>query len=416
MFRFVTHESLFRSLTNRPFALLWSGQTLSRLGDAFYQIGLAWWVLEKTGSAAAMATVLTFSFAPTVLFLLIGGVAVDRTNQIRVMLASDLARGVAASLVAALTMMDLLQIWHIYVISLLFGLVDAFFQPAYTAAVPALVTETDLPSANSLTSFSAQAGQIAGPPLGAALIALGGTSLAFAFNGLTFFISAAFLLPLLTLPLARPGLVEAAPAEPESNVLTDFREGIRTVRTIPWLGTTIALFALINVTLAGPYSVALPFLVKGRLAADVHALGILYTLFAIGYVVSGFWLGRLARIRRRGILIYGGPILSGLMLAAFGLPLPFALLGLAAVLNGAGLELSGLAWTNALQEYVPRDKLGRVASLDALGSFALLPIGYGLAGWATELLGAPLVFLLGGSMTAVIATLGLRRPAIRQLD
>ena len=84
---------LFRSLTYRPFALLWAGQTISRIGDYLYQIALAWWVLEKTGSATAMGAVLICSLVPMLLFLLIGGVAVDRLPRVRVMLASDLARG-----------------------------------------------------------------------------------------------------------------------------------------------------------------------------------------------------------------------------------------------------------------------------------------------------------------------------------
>ncbi len=65
---------------------------------------------------------------------------------------------------------------------------------------------------------------------------------------------------------------------------------------------------------------------------------------------------------------------------------------------------------------VPRDLLGRVSSIDLLGSFVLLPIGYGLAGWATDLLGAPMVFLIGGAASVVLALLGLAHPAIRNLD
>jgi hypothetical protein len=80
------------------------------------------------------------------------------------------------------------------------------------------------------------------------------------------------------------------------------------------------------------------------------------------------------------------------------------------------LETSSLAWTSALQEYVPHSRLGRVASLDALGSYALMPIGFGLAGWASEALGAPLVFLVGGSITAAAAIFVMRHPAVRRLD
>src|SRR6266487_1272046 len=119
---------LFQSLKHRWFALLWSGQTISRLGDSLYRVALAWWVLEQTGSATAMGTVLICSFTPMLIFLLIGGVAVDRFPRVRVMLASDLLRGLVASSVALLAFSQLLEIWHIYVASIVFGFVDAFFE------------------------------------------------------------------------------------------------------------------------------------------------------------------------------------------------------------------------------------------------------------------------------------------------
>ena len=186
--------ALFRALTHRSFAFLWVGQTISRVGDHLYQVALAWWVLEKTGSALAMGTVLTFSMVPMLLFVLIGGVAVDRLPRVRLLLISDLGRGIAAAGVAWLALSGRLEIWHIYGASLLFGLADAFFQPAYLALVPELTPVSALTSANSLTSLSSQAGRIMGPALGAALVGLGGTTLAFAGNALSFFAAALLVL------------------------------------------------------------------------------------------------------------------------------------------------------------------------------------------------------------------------------
>src|SRR4051794_30543009 len=102
----LTRVALLRALAHRPFALLWTGQVVSRLGDYLYEIALAWWVLQETGSAAAMATVLVCAFTPMLLFLLIGGVAVDRLPRARLMLLSDLARGVVVCVVAGLAFAD----------------------------------------------------------------------------------------------------------------------------------------------------------------------------------------------------------------------------------------------------------------------------------------------------------------------
>jgi hypothetical protein len=162
--------------------------------------------------------------------------------------------------------------------------------------------------------------------------------------------------------------------------------------------------------------VALPFLVKDTLHADVGTLGLLYAMFPIGYMLAELWTGSRTRLHRRGLLGYSGLMLAGAMILVLGLPVPLIVMALAALINGAGLELQGLIWTNTLQEMVPSAKLGRVASVDLLGSFALLPIGYGLTGWATDLLGAPLVFILGGGVTVLAGALALTHPAIRGLD
>ncbi|HKI52595.1 MAG TPA: MFS transporter, partial [Anaerolineales bacterium] len=132
--------NILRSLKHRPFALLWSGQTISRLGDSLYRIALAWWVLEKTGSAVAMGTVLIFSQIPLLVFLLIGGVIVDRFLRIRVMFASDIVSGLVITFIAVFSWLDLLQIWHIYIASMIFGFVEAFFFPAYRAIIPQITT------------------------------------------------------------------------------------------------------------------------------------------------------------------------------------------------------------------------------------------------------------------------------------
>lgn len=402
--------ALLRSFSHRPFALIWSGQTISRLGDSLYRIALAWWVLEKTGSAAIMGTVLIFSFTPMLIFSLIGGVAVDRFPRVWVMILSDLLRGVTVLVVSLLAFTKLLEVWHIFTASVVFGLVDAFFQPAYTAVVPEITPRELLPSANSLTSLSGQLASVAGPALGAALVSLGGTPLGFALDGISFFISAACLVPLLKLPLqARGGMTNL-------HLLADLKVGLKVVTGSPWLWITIALAALSNVTLSGPTSVSTPFLINDVLGRDVKSLGLVYSFSSIGSVLAAVWLGRYTKLRRRGLVCYLAWFIASLAISSYGWGLPFEAILAAAVIFGACLSAFGLIWINTLQELVPGDLLGRVSSIDNLGSFALLPVGYGVAGLLTDQFGAPLVFLVGGLISAVLALVGLLHPAIRKLD
>lgn len=411
---------LLRSLIYPPFAWLWSGQTISRLGDALYRIALSWWVLEKTGSATIMGTVMIFSFTPMLIFLLIGGVAVDRFPRLLVMLLSDGLRALTALTVARLAAAQLLEVWHIYVASIVFGFVDAFFHPAYTAIIPELTPNHLLPGANSLTSLSAQFANIAGPALGAWLVAAGGSTLGFAVDGVSFLLSAVCILAVMRLhqePKAQIMDPASAATQPErASMAAQLKEGLQVVLASPWLWITIAIAAITNVTMTGPMNVALPFLISNDLGKDVDALGLVYSFNAVGSVLAALWLGRYARLRKRGWLAYGGWMISGIMVFLFGLHLPFEVVLAASLINGAALMAFGLVWVNTLQELVPSKLLGRVSSIDALGSYALIPIGSGVAGVLTDQIGASLVFVVCGLITALMLAGGLLHPAIRGLD
>jgi DHA3 family tetracycline resistance protein-like MFS transporter len=404
--------SLFRALKHWPFALLWGGQSISRIGDFLYQIALAWWVLQKTGSPEAMGTVLIFSFGPMVLFLLIGGVAVDRLPRIPVLFLSDALRGGIVCMVAIAAYANRLQIWQVYLASLIFGFLDAFFQPAFTAVIPEITPADKLTSANSLNSLSFQFGRVVGPAIGSFLIGIGSTPLAFLVNGISFLVSAVLLLPLLGMEFDLPKATEPRGHNP----LRDLREGFAVVFKSPWLWITILVLAVTNVTLSGPYSVSIPFLVDQNWHGDVNVLGLLYAIFPIGYIIGSVWFGRMAKIRHRGPIAYFATAIAGLGMIVIGLPLPLPFLMVAALMNGAALETFNLIWTNTMQEMVPPEKLGRVSSIDSLGSFGLLPIGFAIAGWATQHFGPAVVCIAGGLITAAVSLIGLMHPKINQLD
>jgi MFS family permease len=402
--------AVFRALRHRPFAWLWVGQTISRVGDFLFQLALTWWILEETGSAAVMGTVLVVGILPMLAFLLMGGVLVDRLHRPRLMLVSDLARGVIMVTVAWLAASGQLTVPLVVGANLLFGVVDALFAPAYVAAVPDMVPEVDLPSANALSSISMQLGRIVGPPIGALIVATGGTPAAFTINAASFFASAACLLPLVR--FAQP----PRPPSPRQSAWAEARAGLAFVRGVPWLLVGIAVYAWVNVALPGPYSVSIPFLVRDVRGWDVGTLGLLYAVFPVGYILGGLWLGRRTRLRRRAWLVYGGNIVAGLLLAAFALPLSLVLLAAAALVNGAALDINNVTWTTTMQQIVPAEKLGRVAAIDQIGSYALMPIGFALAGWATDQIGPQLILALGGVSTALVSMVALSSPAIRDFD
>lgn len=402
---------------------MWTGQTISRLGDNLYRIALAWWVLEKTGSAVAMGTVLVFSQVPMLLFLLIGGVVVDRLPRIRVMFASDILSGLAVTFVAIFSWLDVLEIWHLYLAGLIFGFVEAFFFPAYQAVIPTITPPDQLVSANSLNGLSQRVTGIVGPSLGAALVAVGGTSVAFGLDALSFFISAVFVLPILRSNIEKTRAPENEIDKSRKPIrdevrrgFADLREGFKYVLTIPWIWISILLFGFINVTEAGPRAVAMPFLISDELEAGVDLLGWFGSAISLGFVIGMLLLGQFVRLHRRGLLGYSAVMLQGFLFLPFAFTLPIPILIGSMFIFGMATSVFALIWANTLQEMVPGPLLGRVFSIDALGSFVLLPIGFAMSGLLTDLIGAPTVFLIGGIGTVLLAGLGLLHPAIRKLD
>jgi DHA3 family tetracycline resistance protein-like MFS transporter len=403
----------FRAFHHRTFSLLIAGQTLSRIGDFLYQVALAWWVLEKTNSGIAMGMVFLFTLTPTILFVLLGGALVDRLPRTRLLFLSDLGRGVIMLLIALLALSNRLELWMVYIGSLLFGFADAFFTPALQALIPQIIPQVDLTSANSINSLSVQLGRVAGPALGGILVGLGGTTLAFGINATSFLLSAITLIPLLSIPApARAEQIESTP----QHLLADIREGFQTTVASPILWISIITFAVVNITLAGPFSVGMPFLVKNHLNGDEKMLGLLYAIFPIGYAISGLVLGSAKRLRYRGILSYLCGAIAGIGLGVFGLDLPLWALIVAALINGAALEVGGLIWINILQELVPEEKLGRVSSIDTLGSFVLLPLGFAFTGWLVDHVDVAIVFIAAGIVAGLASLFPLLHPSIRELD
>jgi len=171
-----------------------------------------------------------------------------------------------------------------------------------------------------------------------------------------------------------------------------------------------------NLVLNGAFFVALPALIKRNLHGDVGALSIAYSLLALGSVLAALWLGRSSLRRRRGLIGYGAWLVCGLSLTMCGSTATPAGVWLGAFICGVMIMAFGLIWTHTLQELIPREALGRVSGIDLFGTYCMLPIGYGLTGWATDRIGAQMVFIISGCAIVLLAALGISQRAIRQLN
>jgi MFS family permease len=411
-----------RALRSRPFALLWLGQTISTLGDGAYLTALAWQVLTLTGSGAAMGIVLIATAVPRVLFLLIGGVIADRLPRRLVMLWADAGRAVAVGTIAVLSYTNTLQFWQLIALGLLFGLSQAFFLPAYQSIAPQLVEIEALPSANALNGLTREIGMLAGPALGALLVANFSTASAFGFDALTFLVSALCLLavrvPIKPL-LAQEGIVEApAPRRGVRGVFADIREGMGYVAASSWLWVTIAIAAFGN-ALRAPYSVTLPLHVRDFYHYDVGLYGAIFSAFAVGSILATLVVGQVRRLHHRGVVAYSALLVSSLAMMAFALPVPHDLVPAvtltAGALDGAGIGVFEIIWVTVLQEMIPGEKLGRVTSVDFVGSFLFQPLGLAAIGFLTDAVATPAIFFACGGLSLLLNASAFFVRGIREL-
>ena len=417
-----THRLHFaQALHSRPFALLWTGQTISALGDGAFVTALSWQALQLTGSAMAMGMVVLAQTLPMILLLLLGGVVADRFPRQQVMLWSDASRAVAVLLIAALGMMHLLQLWHLVLLALFFGMVRGFFSPAYQSIIPQLVSKGDLPSANSLTELSYQLYCSLGPMLGASCVAFAGPAAAFAFDGLTFVVSALCLVALRLPVTLSPALKTSAhlPRRGIRTAVSEMREGLRYVAGSTFLWVTIVLTALCTIGGAGSLVVALPKLIHDVYGQGVWLLGAVRAAGGIGSLIAILLAGHLNRLRRRGITMYLMMIGISMAFIVFGLPLPHGvepeIACLAMVVVNFGLAIYQILWLTVMQEIVPGDRLGRVSSIDQLGGYGLWPVGFALAGVIADYISPSWVFIGAGIVNTLLYSLGLSVRAVRQL-
>ena len=184
--------NLLAPLRHRDFRLLWSGMTISLVGDGIFLVAMAWQAYELWNAPAALSLLGIGMTIPTIAFLLPAGVLSDRLDRRSLMLCADLGRALVLAALAVLALTGLLTFWELVLLVALYGVGTAFFTPAFEAIVPDLVPEADLPAANSLDQFVRPITlRLAGPALGGALVACVGTGAAFSVDALSFLISAA---------------------------------------------------------------------------------------------------------------------------------------------------------------------------------------------------------------------------------
>lgn len=404
---------ILEPLADRDFAILWSGQLLSQVGDSVFRVALILFVVRRTGSAGILAAVTVAFLVPNLLSFLVAGFVVDRVPRRSVLVGSDAARALCLAALAWVASRPGSGIGGVMAVYAAFGVADAFFQPAYVAIVPDVVPAGRLVSANSLVASGRQVSLIVGPVLGAVVFDRLGASAAFWIDALTFAVSVASLL--LVSVRRRPERPQAGDAGIVRTFLADVAEGGRYVMAVRWLAVSIAVAAILSAGAAGAMDVGLPFLVRQRLHAGGSVLGAIYAAQAVGAFLAAVTLGQIGRVRAIGIVSYSALVLMGLSVLLTGAFTALAVLLALGVAYGVAYQSFGVLWSTALQTYVPDRLLGRVSSVDYLGSFVLMPLGTAGVGLAVQRIGPAASFAVTGAAMLVAVALGLASRSVRRL-
>ena len=399
-------------LRHREFRLLWTGMTVSLLGDGITTIALAWQAYEISNVATAFSMVMFAMAVPQVILLLVGGAVSDRFDRRRVMLMADAIRMVAVFVLGALSLTGHIQIWHMMVIAAFYGSGTAFFGPAFDAIVPDLVPEHELTQANSLDQFVRPAAyRMVGPAIGGWLIALFGTpGGAFLVDGFTFAVSVIALASMRRHRSVQTDEVEA------TAMITEIKEGLTYVKTQPWLWGTFLAATLAYLIFWGPAEVLLPLIVKNDLGGSPSQLGFILALGGVGAMFTAIVMGNREMPRRHVTFMYVAWTISTLAIAGYGFSShPWQAMLFCFAFNA--LESAGLiVWITTKQRLVPPRLMGRVSSFDWFISTALVPLSYALTGPVAKALGSQATLVGAGLLGAGVTLAFLFLPGMRDIE
>jgi MFS family permease len=412
-------QSAVRALRHRNFQLFFAGQLISLIGTWMQTVAQSWLVYRLTGSGLLLGSVGFASQIPVFLIAPIGGIVADRVNRHRIVIATQTASMTLAFILAALTLTHRVQVWHIFVLAALLGVVNAFDIPGRQAFLVDMVGRDDLMNAIALNSSMFNGARVIGPAVAGVLVARLGEGWCFFANGVSYI---AVIIGLLLMDVQAP-----AKASSKTPPLEHLREGFEFVRHTAPIRALLQLLGLVSVT-GMPYVVLMPIFADKILrdggqefatligSRDLGAvrLGILMGAAGVGALLGALTLA--VRSGTKGLgrwvaLCCGG---FGVSLVLFAFSKSFWL-SVLLLLPVGYFNLLQMASSNTLiQVMVPDALRGRAMAVYSMMFMGLAPVGALLGGALSDRIGAPLTVALGGLASVAGAWwFGAQLPKIR---
>ncbi len=392
----------FRSLRVRNFRIYFIAQLVSVSGTWMQSVAQAWLVLRLTGSGVALGIVVGLQFLPMLLLGPVGGLVADRVDKRRLLFVTQSAGAVLALALGSLVVSDAVELWQVYLLATLLGVVNLFDNPARQTFMIEMVGREDLPNAVSLNTVIMNASRVVGPAIGGVIITLFGL-------GVCFFVNAASYGAVL-IGLAMMRVRELQPTEPVVRARGQIREGFHYVWGTPLLRDTLLAIALVGI-FAYNFTVTLALLAKGTFHGGAGSFSLLTSCMGAGAVLGGLLIAHRSRPTPRllqGLALGFGALLGGVALA------PTLTVAAVLIVAMGAASVGFIATANATLQLSSEPAMrGRVMALYAMAFLGTTPIGAPLVGFIAQRTDPRGALLAGSAATLVAAALLRWRHQVR---
>src|SRR3954466_13808248 len=384
--------SALRALHARNYRLFVAGQVVSLIGTWMQSVAQSWLIYRFTGSAALLGLIGFAGQIPIFILAPVGGVIADRLNRHRVLIATQSAMMVLAFALAALTLGGVVREWHIFVLSTLLGITNAFDIPTRQAFLAETVSRDDILNAIALNSSMLNGARIVGPAIAGLIVAAFGEGWCFLLNAISY---VAVIGALLVMH------VDAEP-HPEAHVSAwhSIVEGFAYSWNTKPVRALLLLLGLVSL-MGMPYSVLMPVIAAGVLGGGPNAYGVLMSASGVGALAGAALLTMRRHVRGLGSWVAISAASFGISLIAFSFSRTLWLSAVLLVPAGFFMMVEMAASNTLIQSMIPNRLRGRVMSVYSMMFMGMAPVGALVAGALAAPLGAPATVAIGGSICAV---------------
>ncbi|RSK29367.1 MFS transporter [Bacillus sp. HMF5848] len=418
--RVVKQKAFLGLLGEKNFLILWLTYLASSLSVSFFLFISNWYVVDYLKLEAMLGLVFFASTVPRVLFMLVGGAIADRISKPFIMFISDFTKGILLIGVIALLFTDLLSIWVLIVLGLVFGILDAFFWPASTSILPSLVKEDDLTRANSILNMTRQFSFICGPLVASLLLGVGGYTTVFVVISILLILAGIIDLKLKdsTQSDARTETKTKTVKQQVTSILTSIKEGLTYVKQSSFLTALMSTSVFLNLFFTGPFILGLPIFAKDVLGGDEFTYSILTGSLTAGMLAGTLVIGMMNLKRKRGLISVVSILIMALLFITMSLSNIIWVSVALVTLMGAAMSFANVPLASVVQSHTESEYLGRVMSLIAFAAMGLTPISHLLTSSLLALQLPIQHIMLSGAIALCLFTIYtlIRAKGLREVD